>query len=113
MNINIDFEINKYQINEIFRIYQQRILKEEIDYINSKYNSLEGLAKKLKTDLNSGISSNYIKSRLQVFDNNTYYQKPNPTFIYYIKKSLKNKNILNIIYYRYLYFYYYRNEFFI
>ena len=97
MNVNIDFEINNDQIGEIFRIYFQRRSKEEIDYINSKYNGIEGLAKKLKTDLNLGISSNNIKSRLQVFDNNTYYKKPSPSFLYYVKKSLINQNILNMI----------------
>ena len=45
------FDIDKHEIDNIFRIYQQRKTNEEVDYINSTYKGLNGLAEKLKTNL--------------------------------------------------------------
>ena len=68
--MNNGFGIDKIEIDNIFKIYQQRKTNEEIDYINTNHKGLEGLSKKLKSDLNTGIESNSIESRLKAFDNN-------------------------------------------
>jgi len=61
------FNIDKAEIDNIFRIYQQRKTNEEIDYINTAHKGLPGLANKLRTDLNSGISNNTLELRRQAF----------------------------------------------
>ena len=68
--MNNGFSIDKAEIDNIFRIYQQRKTNEEIDYINSNHKGLQGLAKKLRTDLDSGISNNTLQLRRQAFDDN-------------------------------------------
>ena len=65
------FDIDKLEIDNIFKIYQQRRSNEEIEYINSTHKGLDGLAKKLKSDLNTGISSNTLEARREAFDNNS------------------------------------------
>ena len=46
--MNIGFDIDKAEIDNIFKIYQQRKVNEEIEYINSTHKGLQGLAKNLK-----------------------------------------------------------------
>ena len=94
--MNKGFEIDKSEIDNIFKIYQQRKVNEEIGYINSTHNGLEGLAKKLKSDLNTGISSETINSRLKAFDNNLRYREPMPSFWYFIKDAFGDE-ILQIL----------------
>ena len=43
--MNNGFNIDKAEIDNIFKIYQQRKTNEEIDYINSAHKGLQGLAK--------------------------------------------------------------------
>ena len=62
--MNNGFDIDKIEIDNIFKTYQQRKTNEEIEYINSTHKGLQGLAKKLKTDLDSGISNNSFFLRL-------------------------------------------------
>ena len=47
--MNNGFNIDKAEIDNIFKIYQQRKTNEEIEYINSTHKGLAGLAKKLTT----------------------------------------------------------------
>ena len=61
--MNNGFDKDKAEIDNIFGIYQQRKTNEEIEYINSVHKGLPGLAKKLRTDLNSGISYNTLALR--------------------------------------------------
>ena len=94
--MNNGFHIDKSEIDNIFRIYQQRKTNEEIDYINSTHQGLEGLAKKLKTDLNNGISYNSLALRQQAFDNNERYREPMPSFWYFVKDAFGDE-ILQIL----------------
>ena len=94
--MNNGFNINKDQINEIFRIYQQRKTNEEIDYINSKHKGLEGLARELKSDLNSGINTSTLELRRQAFDTNARYREPMQSFWYFIKDAFGDE-ILQIL----------------
>ena len=94
--MNKGFEIDKSEIDNIFKIYQQRKVNEEIGYINSTHNGLDGLAKKLKSDLNTGISTETIDSRLKAFDNNLRYREPMPSFWYFIKDAFGDE-ILQIL----------------
>ena len=81
------FDIDKIEIDNIFKIYQQRKSNEEIEYINSTHQGLEGLAKKLKSDLNTGISSNTLEARREAFDNNYRYREPMPSFWFFVKDA--------------------------
>ena len=94
--MNNGFGIDKIEIDNIFKIYQQRKTNEEIDYINTNHKGLEGLSKKLKSDLNTGIESNSIESRLKAFDNNLRYREPMPSFWYFIKDAFGDE-ILQIL----------------
>lgn len=86
------FSIDKAEIEEIFTTYQQRKTNDEIQYIKSKYGGLEELAKKLKSDLKKGISSNEDSKKLreQAFDNNLRYREPMPTFWFYVCEALED-----------------------
>ena len=46
MKINHGFDIDKVEIDNIFKIYQQRKTNEEIEYIDSNHKGIDGLAKK-------------------------------------------------------------------
>ena len=94
--MNNGFNIDKAQINEIFRIYQQRKTNEEIDYISSRHKGLEGLAKDLKTDLNSGINTSTLELRRAAFDNNERYREPMPSFWFFVKDAFGDE-ILQIL----------------
>ena len=90
------FDIDKAEIDNIFKIYQQRKTNEEIDYINSTHNGLDGLAKKLKSDLTTGISNNTLDARRKAFDNNLRYREPMPSFWFFIKDAFGDE-ILQIL----------------
>ena len=94
--MNNGFGIDKIEIDNIFKIYQQRKTNEEIDYINTNHKGLEGLAKKLKSDLNTGIESNSIELRHKAFDSNFRYREPMPSFWYFIKDAFGDE-ILQIL----------------
>jgi len=94
--MNIGFDIDKAEIDNIFKIYQQRKVNEEIEYINSTHKGLQGLAKKLKTDLDSGISKNSLDARLKAFDNNLRYREPMPSFWFFVKDAFGDE-ILQIL----------------
>ena len=94
--MNNGFNIDKAEIDNIFKIYQQRKTNEEIEYLNSNHKGLEGLAKKLKTDLNNGISNNTLELRRQAFDNNLRYREPMPTFWFFVKDAFGDE-ILQIL----------------
>ena len=94
--MNNGFNIDKSEIDNIFRIYQQRKVNEEIDYINSTHKGLPGLAQKLKTDLTNGISNNTLELRRKAFDNNYRYREPMPSFWYFIKDAFGDE-ILQIL----------------
>ena len=94
--MNNGFDIDKIEIDNIFKTYQQRKTNEEIEYINSTHKGLQGLAKKLKTDLDSGISNNSLEARRQAFDNNLRYREPMPSFWYFIKDAFGDE-ILQIL----------------
>ena len=94
--MNNGFNIDKAEIDNIFKIYQQRKTNEEIDYINSTHKGLAGLAKKLKTDLTNGISNNTKELRLKAFDNNLRYREPMPSFWYFVKDAFGDE-ILQIL----------------
>ena len=90
------FDIDKLEIDNIFKIYQQRRSNEEIEYINSTHKGLDGLAKKLKSDLNTGISSNTLEARREAFDNNYRYREPMPSFWFFVKDAFGDE-ILQIL----------------
>ena len=94
--MNNGFNIDKAEIDNIFRIYQQRKVNEEIEYINSTHKGIAGLAKKLKTDLNNGISNSTLDLRRQAFDNNLRYREPMPSFWYFVKDAFGDE-ILQIL----------------
>ena len=94
--MNNGFEIDKAEIDNIFKIYQQRRTNEEIDYINSTHKGLQGLAKKLKTDLETGISTDSLDSRRKAFDNNLRYREPMPSFWFFVKDAFGDE-ILQIL----------------
>ena len=94
--MNNGFNIDKSEIDNIFRIYQQRKVNEEIDYINSTHKGLAGLAQKLKTDLSNGISNHTLELRRRAFDNNLRYREPMPSFWYFIKDAFGDE-ILQIL----------------
>ena len=94
--MNNGFNIDKAEIDNIFRIYQQRKTNEEIEYINSTHKGLAGLAKKLKTDLTNGVSNNTLELRRQAFDNNLRYREPMPSFWYFVKDAFGDE-ILQIL----------------
>ncbi len=94
--MNNGFGIDKAEIDNIFRIYQQRKTNEEIDYINTAHKGLQGLAKKLKTDLDAGIDSNSLEMRRKAFDNNLRYREPMPSFWYFVKDAFGDE-ILQIL----------------
>ena len=94
--MNNGFNIDKAEIDNIFKTYQQRKTNEEIEYLNSTHKGLEGLAKKLKTDLNNGISNNTLELRRQAFDNNLRYREPMPTFWFFVKDAFGDE-ILQIL----------------
>ena len=85
--MNNGFNIDKSEIDNIFRIYQQRKVNEEIEYINSTHKGIAGLAKKLKTDLSNGISNSTLELRRQAFDNNLRYREPMPSFWFFVKDA--------------------------
>ena len=90
------FDIDKSEIDNIFKIYQQRKTNEEIEYINSTHKGLDGLAKKLKSDLNTGISNNTLEARRKAFDNNLRYREPMPSFWFFVKDAFGDE-ILQIL----------------
>ena len=90
------FDIDKLEIDNIFKIYQQRRSNEEIEYINSTHKGLDGLAKKLKSDLNTGISSNTLEARREAFDNTYRYREPMPSFWFFVKDAFGDE-ILQIL----------------
>jgi len=90
------FDIDKDEIDKIFQKYQQRKTNEEIKYINEKHNGLEGLSKKLKTSLDTGISNNTLELRRQTFDTNLRYREPMPSFWYFVKDAFGDE-ILQIL----------------
>ena len=90
------FDIDKSEIDNIFKIYQQRKTNEEIEYINSIHKGLDGLAKKLKSDLNTGISNNTLEARRKAFDNNLRYREPMPSFWFFVKDAFGDE-ILQIL----------------
>ena len=94
--MNNGFNIDKDEINTIFRIYQQRKTNEEIDYITTKHKGLQGLANELKTDLNDGINTSTLEFRRQAFDNNSRYREPMPSFWYFVKDAFGDE-ILQIL----------------
>ena len=94
--MNNGFNIDKAEIDNIFKIYQQRKTNEEIEYINSTHKGIAGLAKKLKTDLTNGISNNTIELRRQAFDNNLRYREPMPSFWFFVKDAFGDE-ILQIL----------------
>ena len=94
--MNNGFNIDKAEIDNIFRIYQQRKTNEEIDYINATHKGLQGLAKKLRTDLNTGISNNTLELRRQAFDDNLRYREPMPSFWFFVKDAFGDE-ILQIL----------------
>ena len=85
--MNNGFNIDRFEIDNIFRIYIQHRTNEEIEYINSTHKGLTGLAKKLKTDLTKGISNNTLELRRQAFDDNIRYREPMPSFWYFVKDA--------------------------
>ena len=94
--MNNGFNIDKAEIDNIFKTYQQRKTNEEIEYLNSTHKGLEGLAKKLKTDLNNGISNSTLELRRQAFDNNLRYREPMPSFWFFVKDAFGDE-ILQIL----------------
>ena len=94
--MNNGFNIDKSEIDNIFRIYQQRKVNEEIEYINSTHKGIAGLAKKLKTDLSNGISNSTLELRRQAFDNNLRYREPMPSFWFFVKDAFGDE-ILQIL----------------
>ena len=90
------FDIDKSEIDSIFKIYQQRKTNEEIEYINSTHKGLDGLAKKLKSELNTGISNNTLEARRKAFDNNLRYREPMPSFWFFVKDAFGDE-ILQIL----------------
>ncbi len=93
---NNGFGIDKAEIDNIFTIYQQRKTNEEIDFINTEHKGLAGLAKKLRTDLNSGISNNTLELRRQAFDDNLRYREPMPSFWFFVADAFGDE-ILQIL----------------
>ena len=94
--MNSFFGIDKAEIDNIFKIYQQRKTNEEINYINSAHKGLQGLANELRTDLTQGISSNTLQMRREAFDNNLRYREPMPSFWFFVKDAF-NDEILQIL----------------
>ena len=94
--MNNYFGIDKAEIDNIFKIYQQRKTNEEINYINSAHKGIQGLANQLQTDLNKGIASNTLQIRRETFDNNLRYREPMPSFWYFVKDAF-NDEILQIL----------------
>ena len=92
------FLIDKAEIDKIFTTYHQRQTNEEIAYINSEHGGIENLAKKLKSDLKNGISSNEDSKRLreESFDNNHRYREPMPSFWHYVAEAFED-TILRIL----------------
>ena len=92
------FLIDKAEIDDIFTAYQQRKTNDEIEFINNKHGGLENLAKKLKSDLKKGISSNEDskKQRVEAFDDNLRYREPMPSFWHYVVEALED-TILRIL----------------
>ena len=88
-----DFSIDKHEIDEIFTAYQQRKTNEEIEHLNSKHGGLAGLATKLKTSLENGISPDSLKAREEAFDNNVRYREPMPPFWFYIKDAFNDETL--------------------
>lgn len=68
----------------------------KIDYINTAHKGLPGLANKLRTDLNSGISNNTLEIRRQAFDDNLRYREPMPSFWFFVKDAFGDE-ILQIL----------------
>ena len=85
------FWIKNYEIDNIFRVYQVRVTNEEVDYINSSVKGIKGLAEKLKTDLNKGISKDSLELRRRVFGTNELYRQPLPKFSYFVKDVFNDK----------------------
>lgn len=85
------FGIKNYEIDNIFRVYQVRVTNEEVDYINSSVKGIKGLAEKLKTDLNKGISKDSLELRRRVFGTNELYRQPLPKFSYFVKDVFNDK----------------------
>ena len=94
--MNNGFNIDKAEIDNIFRIYQQRKTNEEIKYINENHKGLEGLAKELKTNLDTGITNNTLELRRQTFDTNLRYREPMPSFWFFVKDAFGDE-ILQIL----------------
>ena len=94
--MNNGFNIDKAEIDNIFRIYQQRKTNEEIQYINENHKGLEGLAKELKTNLDTGITNNTLELRRQAFDTNLRYREPMPSFWFFVKDAFGDE-ILQIL----------------
>jgi len=94
------FTIDKGQIDDIFKSYQQRTSNEEIAYINEKHGGIANLAKKLKSDLKRGISSNEDskRQRREVFDDNIRYREPMPSFWYFVKDALGDEMLQILIF---------------
>ena len=87
------FQITKSEIDTIFQTYQQRTQSEEIDFIQSEHEGIQGLAKKLNSDLKNGISSNEDSNRLrrEYFDDNKRYREPMPSFWHYVAEAFEDE----------------------
>ena len=94
------FTIDKGQIDDIFKTYQQRTTNEEINFINEQHGGIANLAKKLKSDLNRGISSNEDSKRQRenAFDNNMRYREPMPPFWFFVKDALGDEMLQILIF---------------
>ena len=86
------FKIDKQEIDSIFQTYQQRTTSEEIDYIQSEHEGVGGLASKLNSNLENGISSNEDSKRLrrEYFDDNIRYREPMPSFWHYVAEAFED-----------------------
>jgi len=87
------FQITKSEIDTIFQTYQQRTQCEEIDFIQSEHEGIQGLAKKLNSDLKNGISSNEDSNRLrrEYYDDNVRYREPMPSFWHYVAEAFEDE----------------------
>jgi magnesium-transporting ATPase (P-type) len=77
--------LTREQLEELTRRMQQRRQTEDIDYIES-LEGQDGLLRRLKTDLNTGISSDSIPLRVQLFGAN-HIRLPSPQSIFSLWKQ--------------------------
>lgn len=91
--MNSGFGIDKAEIDNIFRIYHK---EKKWRYINAVHKDIQGLTKKLKIDLNSGISSHTLEIIRQAFDHNFLFREPMPSFWFFVKDVFGDEILQNL-----------------